>query len=140
MKAITLWQPWASLMAIKAKQYETRSWATTYRGPLAIHAAAKSPQAELELCEIEPFKSVLHRAGIVSANELPFGAIIAVATMAECIYINEEFIHTIMGTTECEFGDFEIGRYAWRLENVRRIMPIPAKGRQRLWNWEPVSG
>jgi hypothetical protein len=26
MKAITLWQPWASLIAIGAKKYETRSW------------------------------------------------------------------------------------------------------------------
>lgn len=41
MKAITLWQPWASLVAIGAKTIETRSWATKYRGPLAIHAAAR---------------------------------------------------------------------------------------------------
>ncbi len=45
MKAITIWQPWASLIACGAKQYETRSWATSYRGPIAIHAAAvKVPQ------------------------------------------------------------------------------------------------
>ncbi len=43
MKAITLWQPWASLVAIGAKTIETRSWATSYRGPLAIHAAARKP-------------------------------------------------------------------------------------------------
>lgn len=43
MKAVTLWQPWASLVAIGAKTIETRSWATSYRGPLAIHAAARKP-------------------------------------------------------------------------------------------------
>ena len=43
MKAITLWQPWASLIACGAKKYETRSWATRYRGPIAIHAAKKYP-------------------------------------------------------------------------------------------------
>jgi len=43
MKAITLWQPWASLLATEAKQYETRSWATKYRGLIAIHAAKKNP-------------------------------------------------------------------------------------------------
>ncbi len=42
MKAITIWQPWASLLACGAKQYETRSWATSYRGPIAIHAAKKN--------------------------------------------------------------------------------------------------
>lgn len=40
MKAITIWQPWASLLAHRVKTYETRSWATAYRGPIAIHAAA----------------------------------------------------------------------------------------------------
>lgn len=45
MKAITIWQPWASLIACGAKRYETRSWPTKYRGPIAIHAAAvKVPQ------------------------------------------------------------------------------------------------
>ena len=39
MKAITIWQPWASLLVSGRKRYETRSWATSYRGPIAIHAA-----------------------------------------------------------------------------------------------------
>ena len=41
MKAITVWQPWASLLVSGRKRYETRSWATTYRGPIAIHAAKR---------------------------------------------------------------------------------------------------
>ncbi len=41
MKAITIWQPWASLIACGAKKFETRSWATNYRGPIAIHVAKK---------------------------------------------------------------------------------------------------
>ena len=45
MKAITIWQPWATLLPLGVKLYETRSWATSYRGPIAIHAAAlKLPQ------------------------------------------------------------------------------------------------
>lgn len=44
MKALTLWQPWASLIALGEKRYETRSWATSYRGLLAIHASAPKPQ------------------------------------------------------------------------------------------------
>jgi activating signal cointegrator 1 len=38
---LTLWQPWASLISLGVKSIETRSWSTQYRGPLAIHAAAK---------------------------------------------------------------------------------------------------
>ena len=43
MKAITLTQPWATLVAIGAKRIETRSWRTFYRGPLAIHAGKTLP-------------------------------------------------------------------------------------------------
>ncbi len=46
MKAITLHQPWATLVAVGAKRIETRSWATSYRGPLAIHAARTTPQGD----------------------------------------------------------------------------------------------
>ena len=41
MKALTIWQPWASLLVSGQKKYETRSWATAYRGPIAIHAAMR---------------------------------------------------------------------------------------------------
>ena len=40
MRALTLTQPWASLIALLLKTYETRSWRTaTTRGPLLIHAS-----------------------------------------------------------------------------------------------------
>ena len=41
MKCLSLWQPWASLVVIGAKRFETRSWPTNYRGPLLIHAAQR---------------------------------------------------------------------------------------------------
>jgi hypothetical protein len=47
MKALTLWQPWATLVAIGAKKVETRCWSKKYRGELAIHAAARIPPAWL---------------------------------------------------------------------------------------------
>jgi hypothetical protein len=42
-RVLSLWQPWASLVALGVKTIETRSWSTKYRGPLAIHAAARKP-------------------------------------------------------------------------------------------------
>ena len=47
MKALTLWQPWASLIGLGVKTIETRSWPTAYRGPLTIHAAARKPDVVL---------------------------------------------------------------------------------------------
>lgn len=137
MKAITLWQPWASLLAYGAKQYETRSWATNYRGPLAIHAAKTFPKEELELCFIEPFKSSLNQNGITDPmRELPRGAVIAIATLADCIRVTEPFVQSLIGTKEYSYGDYEVGKFAWVLSNIQHIKPIAAIGRQRLWNWE----
>jgi len=53
IKAISLWQPWASLVIGGHKQFETRSWRTRYRGLLAIHAARS--KAAGGLFEQEPF-------------------------------------------------------------------------------------
>lgn len=49
MKVLTLHQPWASLIALGVKTIETRSWSTQYRGPLAIHAAARRSEPDLAL-------------------------------------------------------------------------------------------
>ena len=44
MKALTLHQPRASLVALGVKTIETRGWSTTYRGPLLIHAGKREPE------------------------------------------------------------------------------------------------
>ena len=64
MKALTLTQPWATLVAMGAKRIETRSWTTNYRGPLAIHAGKGPstigwPQLNHICNHTEPFRSVL---------------------------------------------------------------------------------
>jgi len=38
MKAITIQQPWAEMIARGLKRVENRTWRTSHRGPLAIHA------------------------------------------------------------------------------------------------------
>ena len=86
MKALTIWQPWASLIAGGAKQYETRSWATQYRGPIAIHAAAKDPnklpgaaKEELERAVRELFNAEKYKSS--PWRWLPTGAVIATAEL-----------------------------------------------------------
>lgn len=61
MKALTLTQPWATLVATGAKLIETRSWYTAYRGPLAIHAARTIPPNVRKYLgwSVEPFASAL---------------------------------------------------------------------------------
>jgi len=128
MKAITLWEPWASLIAVGAKQYETRSWYTQYKGEIAIHAAKveKFPPYEV--------RAVMKEFGI-NPNELPYGKIVCIAEITECIEMDTALIAQ-QSIREAAVGDWAVGRYAWRLGNIRRLItPIAATGSQGFWNW-----
>jgi hypothetical protein len=116
-------QPWASLIATGQKQYETRGWSTNYRGLIAIHAGMN---CHIEFCKIFD----------LNPAEIPKGAIVAIANLVDCIEMCPTFIGT-QSESEIKAGDWQPGRFAWRLENVRAIAPIPLKGHQGLWNIFP---
>lgn len=138
MKAITLWQPWATLIAIGAKRIETRSWATSYRGPIAIHAAARRPErfsaagytVRAHLTKPEYY---LSRHPGWEPVGLPRGVVMAIATLTDCVPTEKLDIDR----RERAFGDYTPGRYGWVLSDVHALdQPIPAIGHQRLWNWD----
>lgn len=140
MKALSLTQPWATLVAIGAKEYETRSWWTGYRGLVAIHASKEFGSAERALCVDEPFFGILQKAGLVemlvpgllAVERLPLGAIIAVAQLEDVL--QTDLRGRRVSELELAFGDWGYGRYAWRLRNVQRLLePIPCKGALGLW-------
>lgn len=88
MKAISLTQPWATLVAIGAKRIETRSWQRSYRGPLAIHAAKGFPIEAQKLCAQDPFASALKAAGAKDySGKLPTGCIVAVCQLVDVLPI-----------------------------------------------------
>lgn len=135
MKALTLTQPWATLVAIGAKWVETRSWGTNYRGPLAIHAAKGFPAEARDLLLREPFSSTLHRAGVIT-SDLPLGSVVAICRLLDCFEMTEEWIAAVK-EPERSFGHYEPGRFAWILGKVERLAePIPAKGSLGLWWWQ----
>ncbi|OPX87759.1 MAG: ASCH domain protein [Pelotomaculum sp. PtaB.Bin104] len=148
--ALTLWQPWASLVAVGAKKIETRSWSTSYRGPLAIHAAKTFTREARTLCLEESFQAMLYNAGINSKNKLPlrFGSILCICRLVDCVKVEQTdglmaWLERgyVANDYEYSFGDYTPGRYAWILNDVRRLPePIPAKGRQGLWYWEVPEG
>jgi len=136
MKCISLWQPWATLVAIEAKRWETRSWYMKHRGPLAIHAAMKKTQELRDLCRQEPFKSCLAAAGYRSFEELPFGAVVCTAEAhrsLECLFARSQ---GLINDQELAFGDYTAGRFCTELVKVTRLeTPVPEKGRQGFWEW-----
>ncbi len=146
MKAITIHQPWATLIEIGVKRFETRGWITKYRGQIAIHAAKK---VDREACEREPIKSILAKHGY-TADNLVTGAVVATTELRECFLVKRDVLggvvmlesergktHFNTSSNQFHFGDFTDGRYAWELANIKQLpQPVPAKGQQGLWNWE----
>lgn len=134
MKVISLLEPWASLIACGAKQIETRSWKTDYRGPLLIHASKGMPYKNHDLRYQEPFLTAL--AGV----ELTPGKIIASCVLIDCIKMTPENI-ALIGAPERDFGFYEPGRYMWFLTGAKWLKePILAKGQLRLWEFDLGGG
>jgi activating signal cointegrator 1 len=138
MRALSLWQPWASLVAIGAKRFETRSWYTEYRGPLAIHAAKRPPQRS-DVGEVI-WARMMRALGVRDASSLPLGAMVAVVDLAGCDPI--EFLWRTedipKGSDDEAFGDWSPDRFGWALVEVRALTPPVAwRGRQGLWQLTP---
>lgn len=93
MKALTLWQPWATLAGSGIKQIETRSWATSYRGVLAIHAAKVERPEEAAVVALSGFYDALWPLLGFSTRpmpasiraRLPRGAVVAVSRLVDCL-------------------------------------------------------
>jgi activating signal cointegrator 1 len=143
MKALTLWQPWASLVAMEVKLVETRCWSTKYRGELAIHAAAQLPPGWLGRSRYgEKFRQELadvfmNRESAVDSlvQSLPRGCVLCIVRL---VHIEPtEQAAGYLCQRELIFGNYEEGRYAWFFEMIEKFdVPIPAKGNRMLWNWK----
>jgi activating signal cointegrator 1 len=74
MKALTIYQPWATFIVHGFKHYETRSWQTQLRDRIAIHAGRRLLKDATALCEMEPFRTLPTQAGYANFKSLPLGA------------------------------------------------------------------
>ena len=144
MKAISLWQPWASAISLGIKRIETRSWETDYRGPLAIHAAKRLEEAQARRLKAE---------GVPLPDFYPTGAIVAVCELATIVTARgirngDDALWPVLiphpkggnlsiahGPYERRLGDYGDGRFAWVLRNVRALeRPVQLRGRQGLFD------
>lgn len=152
VKALTLTQPWATLVALGEKQIETRSWRTHYRGPLVIHAAKALPKSwsfmrdEHFIDALEPLVG-LNEQGVPNIDRLPLGAIVAHVMLTDVVPIRMDIAPFYapegysLPPKEATFGDYSMGRWAWILEDVSAMRGdgCPASGRQGLWNYPLVE-
>ncbi len=126
MKALSLWQPWASAMALGFKKIETRSWSTKYRGPLLIHAAKKViqwPNVHIQAM----FEDIAFQP-----DDLPLGQIICRVNLIDCKRI---LIHNRpYEEMERALGDYTPGRYMWTTNNLQIFPSFPFRGKQGLFD------
>ena len=125
MKALTIKEPWASLIIEGYKKYEFRSWKTNYRGKILIHAGK-----DLEKENLIRFKDY--------NIDIKPGMIIGEATLVDCIKVTEEFQNELIKIDKTVYGKSNHREdYAWKLEEVKKYKtPIEAKGQLGLWNYE----
>ncbi|WP_437224958.1 ASCH domain-containing protein [Planctomicrobium sp. SH661] len=128
MKALTISQPFASLIADGTKFVENRKWECLYRGKLAIHAG-KGTQ-------------------YLTAKELqehPHSCILAVCTLWDCLHVDQirklyekgEGTRRITPATMAKIAEHEHteGPFCWILRDVQKLeTPIPCSGAQGLWD------
>jgi hypothetical protein len=142
MKVISIIQPFATLIMLREKRFETRSWETKHRDELGIHASKK---VDKKICEQEPFKSVLAKHGYTATN-LPTGMILGTVNLIGCYSIGkvDEFqkeaelpwVDRFIWGNEFDFGWYKDGRFAWEVPVIEAYSkPIPAKGQLGIWNY-----
>ena len=130
IKVLSIIEPWATLIKEGKKRIETRSWKTSYRGELYLHASSKHiDKKNLNLPNL---------LNLIPNISMGYGSTICKCKLVDCIYMDEAFLEQIQSNSQ-EFmcGEYKVGRYAWVLEDVEVLKePIPAKGHLNIWNFE----
>jgi hypothetical protein len=105
MFALSVRQPWASLIVAGARPHEVRRWHTALRGPLAIHASGRLPPE-----------------GFAPGRRLPLGAVLGTVELADCVRVED------LPAEERARADLRPGHWVWRFRNP---CPFPRPSRAR---------
>jgi len=132
MKAISLWQPWASAWCSPLKIHETRHWPINHRGWLAVHATKKIVHA----CGAELDDIICDEFGPHWRMELPRGAIIGAVNIVNCERTEDVYDPQSVSERDDNWlcGDFSPGRFAWERREFRIFQnPVPYRGAQGIF-------
>lgn len=122
MKALTICQPYAELIVQGRKTCENRTWPTSYRGLMFIHAGKSrkwfvDDDDLIETCGHMP----------------PFGAVVATANLVACIHRDSSLMNEWMRKMTEEQQSHVNGPYCWIFDTVTPIGPWPWRGAQGLF-------
>jgi len=125
-RVITVQQPWATLIALGEKCVEYRSWATSYRGPLAIASSKGFPKHRREDCETGWAKKMLRKHGL-SADDLPRGKVLCITALVGCREEGRDYgfvldckrLKVFNPPIAIPRGGFHLGLWRWRSSHTR---------------------
>lgn len=107
MKALSIHPVYAGAIFAGEKTVEVRTWRTDYRGDIVICSTNKK------------FKDTIP------------GHALCVVRLADVVTLRREHLEAAMMNA----ADYEPGYYAWILDDLRIIRPVPVKGRLGLWEY-----
>ena len=139
MKALSIRQPWASLIAKGIKDIENRTWKTNFRGKIYIHAPAKKLTKSKYVSLIELYMIGLKDERIIEAknkhfdfNDLNYSVIIGEVEIIDCVKNHNSI-----------WADHQTGlqtkpTYNWILANpIEYIHPyVDIKGKLSFWEFD----
>ena len=141
MKALSVWQPWASLIVTGNKKIETRGWRAppSIIGQRIAIASTKTVGREQRAAAGEP-SFLLHYAdtGLPPLDDMPMGCVLGSVIVESCRAIDPELLDGLDAPEEA-FGWYGPGRFVWFLTEPELFQqPVCARGGQGLWNWSPA--
>lgn len=126
IRALSVKQPWASLIASGIKTLEVRSWSTDHRGDLCIvsgRAPSETPKARDWCVRIDDAPGPVDRT-------LPLGVSVCIVELVD-VRMGRKKDYEAAGRVDPR------GSFVWVLRNVRRTEHVPVTGRLGLWLIEP---
>lgn len=123
MKAVTVKQPYASLIRDGIKKYEFRNLNTSYRGQIFIHASKQD----------NPIAMIIHEHLDL---DYPRSKVIAVANLVDCLEFNDDLRERLISENQINYSYSTCShKYAWVLEDVKPInSDVEVKGQLGIWN------
>lgn len=145
MKALSIKQPWASLIAHGVKNIENRTWRTNFRGRIYIHASGKSSGALYELLNEQQLDSMVNHWTSVPLPHMPLSAIIGEVDIVDCV-LNHNSIWAkrswlANNVTEAPMEEHEKDYFIWNWVLANPVLydkPIVnVKGKLSFWEFNP---
>ena len=138
MKAISIKQPWAYLIAAGIKDIENRTWKCPgkYIGErVLIHASKTQYETPMYLLTDEQYDSIKQEKRIEINNSLEYGCIIGSIEIVDCV-VN----HTSIWAEKTNLPEQLSNEYIWSSVLANPILfdvPIHnVKGKLGFWNYE----